>query len=65
MKNLKYYMFLAAAMLFTGCSQDEEFIDELVPGTQNKLVDITIGTPQEHNSRVSYDDTATPFAWEL
>ena len=57
-------MFLAATMLLSSCSQEDEFIDSPVPGTQGDLVEITIGTPQGNNSRVSYDDTTSPFAWE-
>ena len=64
MKNIRYHMMLAATMFLASCSQDKEFRDFPAPGTQDNLVEITIGAPQANDSRVSYDDTATPFAWE-
>ena len=64
MKNIKQYIMLAATLLVASCSQDEELNVPTVCPVEGDLVEITVGAPQEHNSRVSYDDTATPFTWE-
>ena len=54
---------LTATMFLAGCSQDEELTDAPILDTSD-LVDIIIDAPREHHSRLSYDDTDTPFAWE-
>ena len=61
MKNIKYYMLLAASLLFASCAKEEVKTAE---PSEGELVEITVGVAMDQDTKVSYQDAAPNFKWE-